>query len=76
MIGCYGSFALAFAQPARELSDTLELPLLKNERWWGGMVSHGMQMPFGTEPYAVDQWGDNNANQAQPLFVSNRGRYL
>ncbi|MGB3778300.1 MAG: glycoside hydrolase family 31 protein [Tunicatimonas sp.] len=76
LIGCYGSFALAFAQPARELSDTLELPLLENERWWGGMVSHGMQMPFGTEHYAVDQWGDNNANQAQPLFVSNRGRYL
>ena len=71
-----GSVVPAFAQSDQSLPDTLALPLLEGERWWGGMVNHGTLMPFGAEPYAVDQWGNTSSNQAQPLFLSSRGRYV
>jgi hypothetical protein len=53
------------------------IPLLKGERWWGGLAKHGPSMPFGTgTTYACDLYGDLEGNQGAPLLVSSRGRYV
>lgn len=54
----------------------LALQLLPAEVWWGGAVALGSQMPFGSEPVAVDLNGNNFGNQAAPLLVSSQGRYI
>ncbi len=46
------------------------------ERWWGGFVSEGDKAPFGDVPYSVNLYGENRNNQAQPLLLSNHGRYI
>src|SRR5690349_23484377 len=62
----------------------LTLPLLPDERWWGGAVADGQLMPFGARPHRRDLarsagiTGDPRAgnNQSAPLLLSNRGRFV
>lgn len=51
------------------------LGLLEGERWWGGRVSDGLRMPYGTTDFSVDLAADLNGNQACPLLISTRGRF-
>jgi hypothetical protein len=53
-----------------------EIVPLEDEKWWGGVDVDGYKMPFGSERYAYDQNSDCGTNQAQPFFVSNKGRYI
>ena len=47
------------------------------ELWWGGNIHHGAQMPFGGgNAYQADFTVDFAGNQCNPLFVSNKGRYI
>lgn len=63
---------------------TLRVELLPGERWWGGAVADGKTMPFGERPHARDLRVNvgfpddptDGSNQAAPLLVSNRGRYV
>lgn len=50
--------------------------LLPDEYWWGGRAADGRSMPFGTSLFRVDLGGSLNGNQACPLLVSNKGRYV
>lgn len=52
------------------------LCLEEGERWWGGAVQDGACMPFGPGAYTRDLRVDLGGNQATPLLLSNRGRYL
>lgn len=52
------------------------LPLEEGELWWGGAVQDGACMPFGRTPYARDLRTDHGGNQAAPVLLSNRGRFL
>jgi alpha-glucosidase (family GH31 glycosyl hydrolase) len=55
----------------------MEIPLLDGEYWWGGVVRHGDQMPFGPDSqYAKDLYGQLDGNQGCPFLVSSRGRYV
>jgi len=54
----------------------LELPLLSQEYWFGGVVRHGYQMPFGASEYRCQLNGNLVGNQGCPLLVSTRGRYV
>lgn len=54
----------------------IRLALADGEKWWGGAVVHGPLMPLGDAPYELQLLGDDLGNQAQPLLVSNRGRYV
>ena len=57
--------------------DTLELKIDKNEYWWGGLSSDAHLMPFSSSTSLQrDLLGNNYGNQAQPLLVSNQGRYI
>src|SRR5579862_6116682 len=53
-----------------------EFRLLQGEVWWGGACQDGTFMPFGRKAHSRDLRRDHGGNQAAPLLVSNRGRYL
>jgi hypothetical protein len=55
----------------------LELAVLPGEYWWAGISSLGHQTPYDESTVAsIDMWGDNRGNQAQPLLLSSKGRYV
>lgn len=43
---------------------------LKNERWWGGVVALGHQMPFGQQLALQDLARNNRNNQLVPCMIS------
>jgi alpha-glucosidase (family GH31 glycosyl hydrolase) len=53
-----------------------EIAILEGEKWWGGAVLDGRNMPFDNDKFVYDQYADCKANQAAPLFISNKGRYI
>lgn len=54
----------------------IDLQIGENEKWWGGAVVDGPLMPYGSARFTYDQLGNDKTNQAQPLWISNQGRYL
>ena len=58
-------------------AETLKLDMLPGEYWWGGLSSVGYETPYDATSVADhDLYGDNKGNQAQPLLLSNKGRYV
>ncbi|MFC1762330.1 glycoside hydrolase family 31 protein [Planctomycetota bacterium] len=58
-------------------ADKLELNMLEGEYWWAGLSSQGHMMPYDASTKVThDLWGDNKGNQAQPLLLSNKGRFV
>ena len=53
-----------------------EIQLLAGEKWWGGAVLDGRNSPLNDAPFSYDQFADCKANQAAPLFLSSKGRYI
>ena len=69
-------FLMAFSLQAQK-PDSLQLEILDGEYWWGGLSSQGHKMPYDANSKVThDLWGDNAGNQAQPLLLSNKGRYV
>jgi len=52
------------------------IQIMEDEVWWGGAVVDGRNMPFGKADFSLDQNGSVGTNQAQPLFLSSKGRYF
>jgi hypothetical protein len=65
-------------------SNTVHLKLLPGEKWWGGAVADGQQMPFGSEPHRRNLATSagfltddtDGANQSAPLLLSSCGRVV
>jgi alpha-glucosidase (family GH31 glycosyl hydrolase) len=57
-------------------ADTKVIPLFDGEFFWGGCVTDGGIMPFGKDAFAQDLYGNTAGNQAQPLLISNKGRFV
>jgi hypothetical protein len=58
-------------------SRCIEIKLLADEYWWGGLARHGDQMPFSREThYRQSLHRTFLGNQACPLLVSSKGRYI
>ena len=49
---------------------------LEGEKWWGGMVGLGSQMPFKNDMRLFDLSAENLNNQNVPLLLSSEGRYI
>lgn len=49
--------------------------ILNNEYWYGVAVNEGDKAPFG-DGYHADLNGNVYGNQASPLLLSNKGRYI
>lgn len=60
-----------------QAQDTLTVKIEENEYWWGGLSSDSHLMPYSSSTSLErDLLGNNYGNQAQPLLVSNNGRYI
>ena len=53
-----------------------EIPIPEDEKWWGGAVLDGRNSPLFDEEFAYNQYANCKANQAAPLFISDKGRYI
>jgi alpha-glucosidase (family GH31 glycosyl hydrolase) len=53
----------------------LTIDVKKGEKWWGGAVNDGVDMPF-RNGFSYEMYGNEKGNQAQPLLVSNLGRVI
>ncbi|MBB6729799.1 glycoside hydrolase family 31 protein [Cohnella zeiphila] len=53
-----------------------EIRLLPGEYWWGGRAADGKSMPYGLSPFGADLAASNENNQACPLLLSSKGRYV
>lgn len=68
---------LIYFQAYPQKADTLNLKVLESEYWWGGLSSRGYNTPYDENTVvAHDLWGNNKGNQAQPLLLSSKGRYV
>ncbi|MCK0147221.1 glycoside hydrolase family 31 protein [Arenibacter sp. F26102] len=57
--------------------EKVEIAILQDEYWWGGLSAIGHNTPYDSETIeSHDLWGDNKGNQAQPLLLSSKGRYV
>jgi alpha-glucosidase len=55
----------------------VELEILENEYWWGGLSSRGHETPYNDQSnVSYDLYGENLGNQAQPLLLSSKGRFV
>ena len=48
----------------------------EGERWWGGIIADAHLFPLSDQSYEFDFWANTAGNQAQPLLISNHGRYI
>jgi len=55
--------------------NVLELPLQQGEKVWAGVVREGEMAPYDAG-YSIDFYGDNKANQMQPLMLTSAGQYV
>ncbi len=70
---------LLFLSPQllNQTSNKIELKIEKGEYWWGGLSSRGYETPYDSNStISYNLLGDNKGNQAQPLLLSNKGRYI
>src|ERR1035437_7401971 len=51
------------------------MPIELGEKWYGAAVNEGDKMPF-SEGYSINLNGDTKTNQAAPLILSTKGRYI
>ena len=72
---CIGSLYCIAAQTDGSM-DIQTIALLDGENFWGGCVTDGRAMPFGKVTFERDLYGTTQGNQAQPLLISDRGRYV
>lgn len=66
---CFSSFS--------QDNKLIELKIEENEYWWGGLSSVGFQTPYSSDSnLTIDLYANNKGNQAQPLLLSSKGRYV
>lgn len=58
-------------------ADTLKIDIINGEYWWAGLSTEGHNTPYDNNSKATfDLWANNEGNQAQPLLLSSKGRYV
>ena len=53
-----------------------KIAFLPDEKWWGGFVARGSQMPYTNPTGMLDLATQGFNNQGVPLLLSNKGRYI
>lgn len=61
---------------ASKAGNETKITSLPGERWWGGMVALGSQMPFPEQVGRHDLSRENLNNQNVPFLLSSAGRYI
>jgi alpha-glucosidase (family GH31 glycosyl hydrolase) len=60
----------------KESGSMKEIAISEDEKWWGGAVLDGRNSPLDNGKFAYNEYGNCKANQAAPLFISDKGRYI
>ncbi|MES3017918.1 MAG: glycoside hydrolase family 31 protein [Bacteroidota bacterium] len=68
-------FAVLVLTAAVNTNAQTRIAITPGESWYGGAVNDAHNMPF-KDGYKVDMFGDTRGNQASPLLVSTRGRFI
>ncbi len=71
-----GLFSAIGCKQSKENNSSQVIQILENENWWGGAVLDGRNSPLNDKDFAYDQRANCKANQAAPLFISDKGRYI
>jgi len=71
-----GLFSLISCRENKDKSSMQVIQILENEHWWGGAVLDGRNSPLNDKEFVYDQRANCKANQAAPLFISDKGRYI
>ena len=71
IVGLFGCLYQINAQPYQS-----KIAFLPGEKWWGGFVSKGSDMPFVGATDMFDLASHNFGNQSVPLLLSDKGRYV
>ena len=53
-----------------------EIKSLEGEKWWGMATGRGEEMPFNEKSRKINLNTSHAGNQASPLLLSNKGRYI
>jgi len=71
------SFMAISQNKASGLSQNYQTKILPDEYWWGGLSVDGPLMPFDNKTVlSRNLFAFNKGNQAAPLLISNKGRYV
>jgi len=58
-------------------ADSLSIEMIQGEYWWGGLSAVGHNTPYDMKSIVTHNlWGNNKGNQAQPLLLSSKGRFI
>jgi alpha-glucosidase len=60
----------------QEVGSKKEISILQGEKWWGGAVLDGRNSPLDDGKFSYNQDADCKTNQAAPIYISNKGRYI
>ena len=71
----YLLFSFLFCLMGLPLYAQTSLAIKAGEQWFGGAVNEAHLMPF-KDGYSLDMHGDTRGNQAVPLLVSTKGRFI
>lgn len=69
-------FSLIALVARAEKGTETKIASLPGEKWWGGMVALGSQMPFAENLRLYDLGRENLNNQNVPFLLSSEGRYI
>ena len=73
---CFLIFTQLIGQTkAQTFEKKITVTIQENEKWWGGAVNDGRNMPY-KKGFSFDLYGNNKGNQIQPLLISNKGRII
>jgi len=67
--------ALMLSTAYMQLYAQTSIDIREGEKWFGGAVNDAHLMPF-KEGYNLDLYGDTRGNQAAPLLISTKGRFI
>ncbi|MBE9583983.1 glycoside hydrolase [Mucilaginibacter sp. JRF] len=56
-------------------AQNITVDIKKGEQWYGGVVNEAHTMPF-KDGYSFDLFANTGTNQASPLLLSTKGRYV
>lgn len=68
-------FMISFLSFVASFAQTTTIKIKNDENWYGGVVNEAHLMPF-KNGYSFNMYGNTGTNQAAPLLLSSKGRYI
>jgi alpha-glucosidase (family GH31 glycosyl hydrolase) len=68
-------FTMMLCTAGLRLCAQTSIVIKDGEKWYGGAVNDAHLMPF-KDGYSLDMYGDTRGNQAVPLLISTKGRFI